>query len=416
MTEFVYQCSSCGKRYRRDEVRYLCPLCARDYRPGMPLIGVLLAQFDHGAIRKRFRKDQPDWNLFSAVEPEFYPPLPVGHTPFFPSAALGSALGFPNVWIKNDALNPSGSLKDRASFLVVAEANRLKEKTIVAASSGNAASALAAVCAAAGQRALIFVPEHAPKPKLVQMVLHGATVVPVRGTYDDAFRLSLEYTTKRGGLNRNTAYHPLTLEGKKTVGLEIWRQNGWRVPDAILVPVGDGVIVSGVHKAFCDLQAAGLISHRPRLVCVQAEKSNAIHRYVASGIYENAARPDTIADSISVSIPANAHLARQAILESGGFSLTVSDAEILEAQRILAARTGVFAEPAAAATVAALKKLRRTRRLGRRDQIVLLITGHGLKDVEAARRGIELPRAVEPTLAAVEAALKTRAKKGVKSP
>ena len=406
MTKFVYQCSNCGKRYQRDEVRYVCPLCARDYRPGIPLIGVLSAQFDYGAIRRKFRKEQPDWNLFSAVEEKFFPPLPVGNTPFFKTAALGDELGFSNVWIKNDGLNPSASLKDRASFLVVAEANRLKEKTIVAASTGNAASALAAVCAAAGKRALIFVPENAPKAKLVQMILYGATVVPVRGTYDDAFRLSLEYTAKRGGLNRNTAYHPLTIEGKKTVGLETWQQNHWRVPDVILVPTGDGVIISGVHKAFCDLKAAGLISRLPRLVCVQAEKSNAIHHYVESGIYENAMHPDTIADSISVSIPSNAHMARKAILESGGFSITVSDDEILEGQRALAAKTGVFAEPACSAVVAALKKLRGTKRLGRKEQIVLLITGHGLKDVEAAMRGINLPKAVEPTLAAVEEALK----------
>ncbi len=405
MTGFVYQCSNCGKRYRRDEVRYLCPLCARDYRPGIPLIGVLSAQFDYAVIRTQFSKAKPEWNLFSAVEEKFFPPIPVGNTPFFQTAALGNELGFDNIWIKNDGLNPSASLKDRASFLVVAEANRLKEKTIVTASTGNAASALAAVCASAGKRALIFVPENAPKAKLVQMILYGATVVPVRGTYDDAFRLSLEYTARRGGLNRNTAYHPLTIEGKKTVGLEIWQQNNWRVPDAILVPVGDGVIISGVHKAFCDLKAAGLISRLPRLVCVQAEKSNAIHHYIESGIYENAANPDTIADSISVSIPSNAHLARKAVLESGGFSLTVSDAEILQAQGVLAARTGIFAEPACSAAVAALKKLRGSKRLGRKEQIVLLITGHGLKDVETAMRNIQLPKAVEPTLTGVEAAL-----------
>jgi threonine synthase len=180
------------------------------------------------------------------------------------------------------------------------------------------------------------------------------------------------------------------------------------------VPTGDGVIISGVHKAFCDLKAAGLISRLPRLVCVQAEKSNAIHHYVESGIYENAVRPDTIADSISVSIPSNAHMARQAILESGGFSITVSDDEISEGQRTLAAKTGVFAEPACSAVVAALKKLRGLKRLGRKEQIVLLITGHGLKDVEAAMRGIHLPKAVEPTLAAVEGALKARAKKGAR--
>ena len=398
MTRFVYQCSNCGKRYQRDEVRYLCPGCSHDYRPGIPLIGVLSVQFDYAAIRKKFSKAKPDWNLFSAVEKQFFPPIPVGNTPFFQSAALGNELGFANVWIKNDGLNPSASLKDRASFLVVAEANRLKENTIVAASTGNAASALAAVCAAAGKRALIFIPQNAPKPKLVQMILYGATVVPVRGTYDDAFRLSLEYTAKRGGLNRNTAYHPLTIEGKKTVGLEIWQQNHWRVPDAILVPVGDGVIISGVHKAFYDLKAAGLISRRPRLVCVQAEKSNAIHRYIESGIYQSAANPSTVADSISVSVPSNAHMARKAVLESGGFSITVSDAEILHAQGILASKTGVFAEPACSAVVAALKKLRGSKRLDRKAQIVLLITGHGLKDVDAAMQGIRLPQAIEPTL------------------
>jgi len=414
MTKFVYQCSNCGKRYQRDEVRYLCPLCARDYRPGIPLLGVLSAQFDYTVIRKKFNKFKPDWNLFSAVEEEFFPPIPVGNTPFFQTAALGNKLGFDNVWIKNDGLNPSASLKDRASFLVVAEANRLKETTIVAASTGNAASALAAVSAASGKRALIFVPQNAPKAKLVQMILYGATVVPVKGTYDDAFRLSLEYTAKRGGLNRNTAYHPLTIEGKKTVGLETWQQNNWRVPDAILVPTGDGVIISGVHKAFCDLKAAGLTSRLPRLICVQAEKSNAIHHYIESGIYENAANPNTVADSISVSIPSNAHMARKAVVESGGFSITVSDDEILAGQRTLAAKTGVFAEPACSAVVAALKKLRMSKRLGRKEQIVLLITGHGLKDVETAMRGINLPKAVEPTLAAVEVALKDRAKKGAR--
>jgi threonine synthase len=401
MTPFHYLCTTCGKTYKRDDVRYLCPDCAKDYRPGIPLVGVLSAQFDYAAIRKRFKKLSPDWSLFSAVEDKHYPPYPFGHTPFFPVAALGKTLGFENVWLKNDGLNPSASLKDRASFLVVAEANRLKEPSIVTASTGNAASALAAVCAAAGKQAIIFVPESAPRAKLVQMVLYGARVIPVRGSYDDAFRLSLEYTTRKGGLNRNTAYHPLTIEGKKTVGLEIYEQNQFKVPDVILVPVGDGVIISGVFKAFYDLKAAGLIAKLPRLVCVQAERSAAIHHYIRSGKYRDARRPDTIADSISVSIPSNAHMARKAVIESRGFSLTVTDQEILRGQRFLAEKAGVFAEPAAAATVAALKKLRGSELLGRKEQIVLLITGHGLKDVEAAMKTIRIPASIEPTLEAL---------------
>ena len=402
MVEFVYRCSTCRKRYPRDAVRYLCPECAKAYHPGMPLLGVLTAEFDYAAIGRKFRKTKPDWSLFSAVEPEFFPPYAMSATPFFRSAALGEVFGLPDVWIKNDGLNPSGSLKDRASFLVVAEANRLKERTIVTASTGNAASALAAVCAAAGKRAVIFVPQSAPKAKLTQMLLAGACVVPVKGTYDDAFRLSLEYTARYGGLNRNTAYHPLTIEGKKTVGLEIWQQNAWRAPSVIMVPTGDGVILAGVFKAFHDLRAAGLISRMPRLVCVQAEKSCAIHRYITTGRYRNAMNPATIADSISVSIPSNAHLARAAVFQSHGCSLTVSDEEILEGQRTLATATGVFAEPAAAAAVAALGKLRHATLLRPRDQVVVLITGHGLKDVDAAMTNLKMPAAIAPTGAGLE--------------
>ena len=402
MIPFLYHCTTCGKTYQRDEVRYLCPACAKDYRAGIPLLGVLSVEFDYAAIKRRFRKQQPDWNLFSAVEEKHYPPYPFGHTPFFPVVGLGKAFGFENVWLKNDGLNPSASLKDRASFLVVAEANRLKEPCIVTASTGNAASALAAVCATAGKQAIILVPESAPKAKLVQMLLYGARVIPVRGTYDDAFRLSLEYTARKGVLNRNTAYHPLTIEGKKTVGLEIYQQNKFKAPDAILVPVGDGVIISGVYKAFYDLQAAGSIARLPRLVCVQAERSAAIHNYIRTGKYQNARRPATIADSISVSIPSNAHMARRAVVESRGFSITVSDKEILGGQGILAKKTGVFAEPAAAATVAALKKLRESDSLGRKEQVVLLITGHGLKDVDAAMSTIRIPASIEPTLEALD--------------
>ena len=402
MTPFLYRCTTCGKTYQRDEVRYLCPACAKDYRPGIPLLGVLSVQFDYAAIKRRFRKQSPDWNLFSAVEPKHYPPYALGNTPFFPVAALGKAFGFDNVWLKNDGLNPSASLKDRASFLVVAEANRLKAPSIVTASTGNAASALAAVCAAAGKQAIIFVPATAPKAKLVQMVLYGARVIPVRGTYDDAFRLSLEYTARKGGLNRNTAYHPLTIEGKKTVGLEVYQQNKFKAPDVILVPVGDGVIISGVYKAFYDLKAAGLITRLPRLVCVQAERSAAIHHYIRTGKYHNARRPATIADSISVSIPSNAHMARRAVVESRGFSITVSDREILRGQRTLAEKTGVFAEPAAAATVAALRKLEGSDLLDRKEQIVLLITGHGLKDVDAAMATIRIPASIEPSLEALD--------------
>ena len=403
MTPFYYRCTDCGREYTRDQVRYLCPVCGKTYHPGIPLKGVLEAVFDYEAIRTAFEKNRPDWNLFCAVEPEFHPPLAVGNTPLAKTVKLGAELGLANLWVKNDGLNPSGSLKDRASFLVVAEARRLGERRIVAASTGNAASALAAVCASTDREALIFVPEKAPKAKLVQMVLYGAKVIPVKGTYDDAFRLSLEYTEQRGGLNRNTAYHPLTIEGKKTAGLEIWAQLGFQVPDAILVSVGDGVIIAGLHKAFVDLQRAGLADRIPRLICVQAETSDSIHRYIETGQYRDADNPTTRADSISVSCPSNAHWARRAVLESGGRSVLVSDAEILATQAQMARTTGIFGEPAAAAALAGLVKLQQGfQRLDAEANVVILATGHGLKDVEAPLSRVRIPEAIDPRLEAVE--------------
>jgi threonine synthase len=401
--DFEYRCTSCDRRWPREKVRYLCPDCGRDYRPGVPLPGVLEAVLDAGAIARSFDRARPDLGLFCTVEAEYHPPFPVGNTPLVRAGKLGAQLGLDALWVKNDGLNPSGSLKDRASFLVVAEARRVGEKRIVAASTGNAASALAAVCASTDREALIFVPATAPRAKLVQMVLYGARVVPVRGTYDDAFRLSLQYTAERGGLNRNTAYHPLTIEGKKTVGLEIWQQLGFRVPDAILVSAGDGVILAGVHKAFLDLQRAGLIERLPRLVCVQAETSDAIHNYVQTGRYADARNPTTRADSISVSCPSNAHWARRAVLETGGLSLLVSDGEILEAQQRLAATTGIFAEPAAATAAAGLLKLQAgERRFAPGAEVVVLATGHGLKDVDAPLSRISIPAPIDPVLEAVK--------------
>lgn len=403
MTSFLYRCTDCGREYQRDTVRYLCPECGKAYRPGIPLVGVLEAVFDYGAIREGFDRLAPDWQLFCAVEEEFHPPLAVGNTPLARVERLALELGLRHLWVKNDGLNPSGSLKDRASFLVAAEALRIGEKRIVAASTGNAASALAAVCASAGLEALIFVPEKAPKAKLVQMVLAGAKVIPVKGTYDDAFRLSLEYTAQRGGLNRNTAYHPLTIEGKKTAGLEIWAQLGFQVPDSILISMGDGVILGGVHKAFVDLQRAGLVPRLPRLIGVQAEKSDAIHRYVQTGIYSDAPDPSTKADSISVVCPSNAHGARKAILESKGLTLTVSDDEILQAQGRLLSHTGIFTEPAGAAALAGLVKLQAgPDRLDASDRVVILATGHGLKDVEAPLSRVSIPAAIKPVLEAVD--------------
>lgn len=389
-TPFLYKCEQCQREYKRDEVQYLCPLCSSDYQSGIPLPGVLSAMFDTDHIQRYFHRTDPDWQLFSAVESEYYPPYPVGHTPFFRVNALAKHFHLDNLWIKNDGLNPSGSLKDRASFLVVAEAIRTKMDTIVTASTGNAAGALAAACAASGKRAIIYVPADAPMAKLVQMKVYGAEVIRVSGGYDQAFALSIEHTRHQGGLNRNTAYHPLTIEGKKFVGLEILEQNNWKPPDAIIIPVGDGVILAGVFKAFADLKAAAVIDRLPRLVCVQAQSSDAIHRYITTGNYSDAVNPKTCADSIAVRTPSNAHMARRVVLQSKGASVTVTEEEIMSSLLLLAQTTGIFAEPAAAATVAALPHLLQKQLIDGNEQIVLLITGHGLKDIAAPSQYLSL--------------------------
>ena len=408
MIPFRYTCTLCNRTFARDTVRYLCPDCGRTYTPGMPLRGVLEVTFDAEALRRSCDPALPSWDVFSAVEAEYYPPFAVGETPLTSADRLGKELGLGRLFLKNDGLNPSGSLKDRASFLIVAEATRLGEEKIVTASTGNAASALAAVCAAAGQRAVIFVPSTAPRAKLAQILLYGATLIPIAGTYDDAFRLSLEYTAQEGGLNRNTAYHPLTIEGKKTAGLEIFAQSGMRVPDVIALSAGDGVILHGIHKAFADLRAARLIDKFPRLLCVQAESSDAIHRYFTTGTYADAAHPVTQADSISVRTPSNAIMARRVLVESQGTSLTVTDDEIRAAQAQLARTSGIFAEPAAAAAVAGVAQARTAGWIDAGEHVVVLLTGHGLKDVDFALKGMVLPEPVAPDLDAVRTALARR--------
>ncbi|MBM4157210.1 MAG: threonine synthase [Ignavibacteria bacterium] len=381
---FYFKCSACSKTYKRNEVKYLCPVCGEKYKPGIPLPGVLEAEFDYEYIKKEFDITKPDWNLFCAVEKKFFPDFAYGNTPFFRIAGSDKNFGFNNLWIKNDVCNPSGSLKDRASFLVIAEANRINENVIVTASTGNAAGSLAAVCAVAGKKAVIFVPESISEEKMYLLKLYGAEVTKVSGIYDDAYELSLVYTEEKGGLNRNTAYNPLTIEGKKTAGIEIFVQNNFKLPDVIVIPVGDGVVIRGIYKAFYDLKKSGLTGKIPKLICVQSENSNAIHNFIVTGKYKNAENPQTIADSISVKCPANAYLAKEAVTESGGFSVIVSDDEILESQIILARTTGVFAEPSSSAVVAALKKISENKEnydVNQSEQIVMLVTGSGFKNI-----------------------------------
>lgn len=307
---------------------------------------------------------------------------------------LRKSLGLKNLFFKNDCLNPSGSLKDRASLLVAAQALHYKEKKVVLASTGNAGSAMACAGAACGLEVILLVPETAPMGKIVQAMLYGAKVIPVKGTYDDAFRLSVEYTSKYGGINRNTAYNPLTVEGKKTVALEIYNQLECKAPDIIYIPTGDGVIFAGVCKGFIDLKKSGLIDELPRCVAVQAEGSNAIVKSWSENSEVVLNETKTIADSLSVKSPASGEMAVRYLKLTKGWGITVSDSQISDAQKRLAAEAGLFVEPSAAAALAGMETdLLQMKQNGicPEDNIVVLLTGMGFKDMKAAAKLVNLP-------------------------
>ena len=373
----------------------VCPDCAGQQEPDRPLRGILevdlrgelQGSWPTGPISDTATPALPYAELLP-VEPRYFPAVPVGNTPLWEPARLRDSLGRPKIFLKDDTTNPTGSLKDRASLLVAAFARKHEITDLVLASTGNAASSMAGIGAAAGLSVRIFVPKSAPRAKLVQSLQYGAELTVIDGTYDDACRSSLEYTAAHGGLSRNTAFNPLTIEGKKTVALELFAQLG-RMPDAVFVPTGDGVILGGVFKGFEDLIQLGLADTMPTLYAVQAEGSNAICRAVSRGKFEDPIPGNTLADSISVGVPANGRAVMKKLARYGGRCVEVSDAQILDAQQMLSAQSGLFAEPAAASSLAGL--LRMSGTLSPDAVTVLLITGTGLKDIDAATRRVRIP-------------------------
>ncbi len=408
------QCTICGARYGLGEVQYTCPTCGE--------AGTLDIVYDYDAIRRAFtpqtlsdsmrgsRWESTMWRyrpLLPITDEKDIPPLPVGWTPLIDAPRLAESVHIGAVWIKDDGRNPTASLKDRASAMVVARANELNAPVVSAASTGNAAAALAGVCASADKQAVIFVPASAPEAKIAQMLVFGATVLLVEGTYDQAFDLCLQVSQEYGWYCRNTGMNPFTTEGKKTAALEIAEQLGWEMPDVLVVSVGDGSIIGGQHKGFCDLLSLGWISKMPRLIGVQAEGSANLVKAWMTGQEATAMQAgpaETVADSISASLPRDRVKALRAVKETNGAYVSVSDDAILAAIPDLARHTGVFAEPAAAATLAGLRKARQEGIIRADDRVVLLITGSGLKDIRSAMRSVGntvSARRVEATLPAV---------------
>jgi threonine synthase len=395
------KCLLCGREYSVDQILYVCPHHGDE--------GIVDVVYDYGLIKKRLTKESlaQDRNytiwryrpLLPVGADSPVPPLSVGWTPLYRALRLGEQVGMRNLYVKDDGRNPTASFKDRASAVGVTKALELGRTIVAAASTGNAASSLAGLSASVGISNVIFVPETAPQAKVAQLLVFGATVLAVRGSYDDAFDLCLAASKEYGWYNRNTAYNPYLSEGKKTAALEICEQLGWDAPDRIFVSVGDGCIIGGLGKGLRDLLSLGFIDKVPKLMGVQAEGSAALYNAWRKGTEEvEPVQAKTVADSISVNLPRDRFKALRAVRDTAGAYLTVSDAEILAAMRLLGNWAGVFAEPAGSAPLAGLVKALREGMVGAEERVVVLVTGNGLKDVASAMKATGQPYSVAPSL------------------
>ena len=387
-----YRCFACDETQTPEFSGWVCPACG----------GNLDVVNDYDAILEQIRQSPFDDSRI---------PLRIGRTPLYAAEQLGQSIGLRNLFLKDDTVNPSASSKDRASAAAVLRALEMGADTIAVASTGNAGSSLACVAASAGINAVVFVPESAPVAKLTQALSFGATVLAVRGSYDDAFDLCLAASDEFGWFNRSTGFNPFTREGKKICAWEIWASLDGRVPDRVVVPTGDGNILSAMWKGWCELQTVGLIDHLPKIDCAQSSGSDAITRTVQkvrggpsvdwSTVTLEAVDANTVADSIAVDLPRDGLAAVRAIIESGGEAVTVPDEAILAAIPEMASHSGVFPEPAAATPWAVVRQLLRDKKIQADETIVCLVSGNGLKDIASARSVTGQPQLIDPTLEAV---------------
>ena len=407
--EFVtgLKCVFCGAFYST-RVAYTCPACG--------ITGTLDVQYDYPAIAKRLTKRSLEkskefshWRyreLLPIRKDAILPGLQVGWTPVVRADALARHLGLKTLLVKDDGRNPSGSLKDRASSIGVVKALEKRQRIIACASTGNAASSLAGMAASLGLRSVIFVPERAPEPKVTQLLIFGATVLRVRGSYEDAFQLCQRACERWGWYNRNSAINPYLVEGKKTVGLEVCEQLAWQVPDWVAVSVGDGCTIAGAWKGFHEMQTLGLIERTPKMLGVQAAGAAPVTQAFRTGEPLKPIQPQTIADSIAVGVPRNWKKALLAVQASGGTMINVEDEEILEAMRLTGRLAGIFAEPAAATAVAGVHRAVQEGLIGRKQSVLAVVTGNGLKDIRGAQLAVTKPFDIAPDGSGLDGILK----------
>lgn len=380
------RCVKCQAHYQESEAKYVCPQCGIE--------GILNVNYDYDEIAKHFNKAhlkaQPQQNFSRYMpllpfddEQSMYA-LEIGFTPLYDVPRIRENLGLNNLFIKDESRNPTQSFKDRASIVALARAREEGAQIITAASTGNAASSIAGFTASAGIKNVIFVPKTIPKAKLTQLLLFGSIVFLVDGSYDDAFELCYEVANEYGWYIRSCAINPYLVEGKKTAAFEIIEQLNYEVPDYVVLPVGDGCIISGVSKGFDEFYKLGIIDRVPKMIGVQSNVSNPITRAFNDDATDfEFIPPTTRADSISVGIPRNGLKALEYVRASEGMMIDVTDDQIMESIVYMSKYAGIFSEPAGAAGFAGIQKLNATGFFKPNDRIVTIVTGSGLKDLAA---------------------------------
>jgi threonine synthase len=374
------ECTNCHATYPADEIISTCPACGK----------VIYARYDLEAAAKtmtpRALTGRP-WNLWRYAEilpvrdPGNRVTLGEGGTPLLPAPTLGRLFGLDNVLIKDEGLNPTGSFKARGLGMAVSRAAELGATTVAIPSAGNAAAAMAAYAARRGLDAVVAMPVDAPEVMKAECLAYGARVLLVRGLINDAGKVIREGAERFGWCDVSTLKEPYRAEGKKTLGLELAEQLGWRVPDAIIYPTGGGTGIVGMWKAFAELETMGLIGpKRPQMIVMQAENCAPIVRAFRSNerhaaLWENAS---TIAAGMRVPVAIGDYLILDAIRESSGTAITVTDDEMREGMHLAATQEGMFVSPESGAAIIAARKLREQRFLDADDEVVIFSTGSGL--------------------------------------
>jgi len=404
MGKEIVKCIQCEKEYSSKEILYSCASCGNLLEVILPL-----KELEADDLRKSFGGRPLNVWRYRELLPSFRSePISMneGGTPLRRCSNLAKALGTKNLFIKFDGMNPTGSFKDRGMTVGITKAKELGVGSVACASTGNTSASLAAYAGLAGIGCVVMIPSgRIALGKLSQAMMHGAKVLAIRGNFDDAMELVMRASNELMFYVLNSV-NPYRLEGQKTAAFEVCDQLG-SPPDILVIPVGNGGNSAAYWKGFSELVEVGLSDKRPIIYGIQAEGAAPIAKAFESGSeeIEPVSEPETIATAIRIGNPANWKKTIRAIRDSGGTSITVSDEQIIEAQKMIARMEGLFVEPAAASSIAGLRKLLDQGVIDRNQKIVCIATGHGLKDPDSAIRSAEKPIEIDPDMDDLRGAL-----------